>query len=91
MHAALSAAHEAAAPPPDAAAAAAAAAKQFELPAGTELLYEDGKAGPSPTPLPRRLWCPGPSTRPRSPSRTNWTRLVPPSVLTGHVSSLLPY
>jgi hypothetical protein len=25
------------------------------------------------------------------PSRTNWTRLVPPSVLTGHVSSLLPY
>ena len=22
-------------------------------------------------------------------SRTNWTRLVPPSVLTGHVSSLL--
>jgi hypothetical protein len=25
------------------------------------------------------------------PSRTNWTRLVPPSVLTGHVSSLLRY
>jgi hypothetical protein len=25
------------------------------------------------------------------PSRTNWTRLVPPPVLTGHVSSLLPY
>jgi len=25
---------------------------------------------------------------PPSPSRTNWTRLVPPSVLTGHVSSL---
>ena len=24
------------------------------------------------------------------PSRTNWTRLVPPSVLTGHVSSLPP-
>jgi Tfp pilus assembly pilus retraction ATPase PilT len=24
------------------------------------------------------------------PSRTDWTRLVPPSVLTGHVSSLLP-
>jgi hypothetical protein len=24
------------------------------------------------------------------PSRTNWTRLVPPPVLTGHVSSLLP-
>ena len=24
-------------------------------------------------------------------SRTNWTRLVPPLVLTGHVSSLLPY
>ena len=23
------------------------------------------------------------------PSRTNWTRLVPPCVLTGHVSSLL--
>ena len=23
------------------------------------------------------------------PSRTNWTHLVPPSVLTGHVSSLL--
>jgi hypothetical protein len=29
--------------------------------------------------------------RPPPPSRTNWTRLVPPSVLTGHVSSLLPY
>ena len=28
---------------------------------------------------------------PPPPSRTNWTRLVPPSVLTGHVSSLLPY
>jgi hypothetical protein len=27
---------------------------------------------------------------PLPPSRTNWTRLVPPSVLTGHVSSLLP-
>jgi hypothetical protein len=25
------------------------------------------------------------------PSRTDWTRLVPPPVLTGHVSSLLPY
>ena len=25
------------------------------------------------------------------PSRTNWTRLVPPSVLTRHVSSLPPY
>jgi hypothetical protein len=25
-----------------------------------------------------------------SPSRTNWTHLVPPSVLTGHVSSLPP-
>jgi ATP-binding cassette subfamily B (MDR/TAP) protein 1 len=24
-------------------------------------------------------------------SRTDWTRLVPPPVLTGHVSSLLPY
>ena len=24
------------------------------------------------------------------PSRTNWTRLVPPPVLTGHASSLLP-
>jgi hypothetical protein len=28
---------------------------------------------------------------PSPPSRTNWTRLVPPSVLTGHASSLLPY
>ena len=28
---------------------------------------------------------------PPPPSRTSWTRLVPPSVLTGHVSSLLPY
>jgi len=28
---------------------------------------------------------------PFPPSRTNWTRLVPPSVPTGHVSSLLPY
>ena len=27
--------------------------------------------------------------RPRPPSRTNWTRLVPPPVLTGHVSSPL--
>ena len=25
------------------------------------------------------------------PARTNWTRLVPLSVLTGHVSSLFPY
>ena len=30
--------------------------------------------------------------RPPPPhSRTNWTRLVPPSVLSGHASSLLPY
>ena len=29
--------------------------------------------------------------RPRPPSRTNRTRLVPPPVLIGHVSSLLPY
>ena len=28
---------------------------------------------------------------PPPPSRTDWTRLVPPPVLTGHVSSLLPY
>ena len=28
---------------------------------------------------------------PPPPSRTNWTHLVPPPVLTGHVSSLLPY
>ena len=28
---------------------------------------------------------------PFSPSRTDWTRLIPPPVLTGHVSSLLPY
>jgi hypothetical protein len=28
---------------------------------------------------------------PPPPSRTTWTRLVPPSVLTGHVSYLLPY
>ena len=28
---------------------------------------------------------------PPPPSRTNWTRLIPPPVLTGHVSSLLPY
>jgi len=28
---------------------------------------------------------------PLPPSRTNWTRLVPLPVLTGHVSSLLPY
>jgi len=28
---------------------------------------------------------------PPLPSRTNWTRLVPPSLVTGHVSSLLPY
>jgi hypothetical protein len=28
---------------------------------------------------------------PSPPSRTKWTCLVPPSVLTGHVSSLLPY
>ena len=27
---------------------------------------------------------------PPPPSRTDWTRLVPPPVLTGHVSSLLP-
>jgi len=32
-----------------------------------------------------------PHPSPPTPSRTNWTRLVPPSVLTGHVSSLLPY
>ena len=25
------------------------------------------------------------------PPRTDWTRLVPPPVLTGHLSSLLPY
>jgi ATP-binding cassette subfamily C (CFTR/MRP) protein 1 len=28
---------------------------------------------------------------PPPPSRTDWTRLVPPPVLTGHVSSLPPY
>jgi acetyl esterase/lipase len=30
-------------------------------------------------------------TVPPPPSRTNWTRLVPPPVLTGRVASLLPY
>jgi len=55
---------------------------------------------------PHRHPPPRPTFRPNSPSarhpaqppsaaaapsfRTNWTRLVPPSVLTGHVSSLLP-
>jgi hypothetical protein len=43
-----------------------------------------------------RAWALGASSPPPAPplpppSRTNWTRLVPPSVLTGHVSSLLPY
>ena len=33
----------------------------------------------------------GQALPPPPPSRTNWTRLVHPSVLTGHVSSLLPY
>ena len=33
----------------------------------------------------------GSSTPPLPPSRTKWTRLVPPSVLIGHVSSLLRY
>jgi len=28
---------------------------------------------------------------PPPPCRTNWTRLVPPPVLSGHVSSLPPY
>jgi len=28
---------------------------------------------------------------PPAPSRTDWTSLVPPPVLTGHVSSLVPY
>jgi hypothetical protein len=48
-------------------------------------------------PPPRRPARPSPFVRaspepPPPPSpRTNWTRLVPPSVLTGHVSSLLPY
>ena len=32
-----------------------------------------------------------PPPPPSPPSRTDWTRLVPPHVLTGHVSSLLPY
>ena len=32
-----------------------------------------------------------PPPPPFSPSRTDWTRLIPPPVLTGHVSSLLPY
>jgi hypothetical protein len=40
---------------------------------------EDGEDGPFDEPPPL------------SPSRTNWTRLVPPPVLTGHVSSLFPY
>ena len=35
------------------------------------------------------LWVRVPPPLP-PPSRTNWTRLVPSSVLTGHVSSLLP-
>jgi len=43
---------------------------------------------------PRRAWR-RPLPRPRPPlpppARTDWTRLVPPFVLTGHVSSLLPY
>jgi hypothetical protein len=43
---------------------------------------------------PAPLDCPQAHAAPRgvhAPSRTNWTRLVPPPVLTGHVSSLLPY
>jgi hypothetical protein len=44
---------------------------------GAPVFHEGYKSAPPP-PLP-------------PPSRTNWTRLVPPSVLTGHVSSLLPY
>jgi len=42
----------------------------------TRRVHAAGRAGPNPPPL--------------SPSRTDWTRLVPPPVLTGHVSSLLP-
>jgi len=34
-------------------------------------------------------YCPNPPPLP--PSRTDWTRLVPPPILTGQVSSLLPY
>ena len=38
----------------------------------------------------RRGWA-LPPCAPPPPSCTDWTRLVPPPVLTGHVSSLLPY
>ena len=33
---------------------------------------------------------PAPACLPPPPFRTDWTRLVPPPVLTGHVSFLLP-
>jgi hypothetical protein len=60
---------------------------------GLKLTYRagtscDGRTGRS---MEHHFIC-DPSVRPAPPppSRTNWTRLVPPPVLTGHVSSLLP-
>jgi len=44
---------------------------------GAHAAWSERSSPPPPPPLP--------------PSRTNWTRLVPPSVLTGHVSAAPPY
>ena len=46
---------------------------------------------PPPPPGPPHPPHPRPTPAPSPPSRTDWTSLVPPPVLTGHVSSLLPY
>jgi hypothetical protein len=56
---------------------------------GSSGVLEDGARGAHGAPA-RRAHEGGPPSPP-PPSRTNWTRLVPPSVLIGHVWSLLPY
>jgi hypothetical protein len=62
---------------PDAAAVARALALPGLFPAGSRALVFSVPGPPrAPSPL---------------PSRTEWTRLVPPPVLTGHVSSLPTY
>jgi hypothetical protein len=53
------------------------------------LIYQGGAEGKAVSPM---ACFKAPSyidTPPPLPSRSNWTRLVPPSVLIGHVSSLL--
>jgi len=86
--------HETAQPGPASADAAGAAWRVAQVQPPTRAAHKPLRtnlSAPRGAAKPRGDVAGGRGRSPPSPSRTNWTRLVPPSVLTGHVSSLLPY